>query len=140
MYSCNLCNIEPQLSFTKKETDKRIEKEVNKTHLPFNSSPSALPAHLHRPALAPPGSTFAPSALSLLSRLHCRFLFCFSSLLATPWHKEFLGQRSGQSHSFNHAEVVAPWDPFTHRPGLGIESVSWCCRFAADPLVPQREL
>ena len=31
-------------------------------------------------------------------------------------------------------------DPLTNCTELGIEPVSWCCRDAADPIVPQQEL
>ena len=33
--------------------------------------------------------------------------------------------------------AAAKPDPLTHCAGLGIEPVSWCCRDAPDPIVPQ---
>ena len=40
----------------------------------------------------------------------------------------------------NYAAPAATQDPLTHCAGPGIEPVSWHCRDAADPIVPQREL
>jgi len=39
-----------------------------------------------------------------------------------------------------YAAAEAMPDPLTHWARPGIEPVSWCCRQAADPIVPQQEL
>ena len=62
------------------------------------------------------------------------FLFLFFSFLATLWHMECLGP------GIRSAPSVATLDRLTYCAGPGIESASWCCRDAADPVAPQWEL
>ena len=65
-------------------------------------------------------------------------LFCFS-FLATPWHMEFPGQGSDVRQSWDLWYSCEIPDPLTLFLEV-TELVSWCCRDAANPTVPQWEL
>ena len=41
-----------------------------------------------------------------------------------------------QDTMVTYAAASTMQDPLTHYTGLGIEPASWCCRDAADPIVP----
>ena len=53
---------------------------------------------------------------------------------------EFSDQGSDPRCKLTHATAMATPDPITHRAGLGIEPVSWCCSEPANPIAPQQEL
>ena len=55
---------------------------------------------------------------------------------------EFTGQGSDriQATAVTYASAAATLDPLTHCAGSGMAPVSWCCRDAAHPIVPQQEL
>ena len=65
------------------------------------------------------------------------FPFCF-------WLPQGTWNSQARDHSQASVSVsttaIAMLDPLTHRAGPGFEPVSWCCRDAADPIVPQQEL
>ena len=64
----------------------------------------------------------------------CFFFF----FLAAPQHMEFLGQGSDPSCSFN---LCCNAGSLSHCvEWRGVEPVSWYCRDAADPIMPQWEL
>lgn len=68
------------------------------------------------------------------------FFWRGGGVLATPWHMEFLGQRSDPSHSSDPHHSRGNTGSLAHRAGPGLEFASQCSRDAFDPVAPQREL
>lgn len=71
-------------------------------------------------------------------KLETDFFSLFFFFLDAQWHMEFLDQI--QVTVATYAVAAAKLDPLTNCARPEVESVSWCCRDAADPVVPYWEL
>lgn len=66
-----------------------------------------------------------------------QFIYVLFSFLAAPWHKEFPGQGTDLSHSFNLSHSCRNAESLIHCAGLEIEPVTQHSQEAADPVAPQ---
>ena len=69
--------------------------------------------------------------------IYSNFFFSFFDC-SKIWNSQARDQI--QAAVVTYTSMAATPGPLTYCSGLGIEPVSWCCRDAADPVVPQREL
>ena len=64
----------------------------------------------------------------------------YLSVLAAPWHMEFLDQGSDPSHSCDLSHSCSNAGSLTHCARPGLEPASQRSQDAANPIVPQPEL